>query len=100
MEQSDNTKDGIVKDTLLTAVDMMGAYQLYTTKAFDQGGSVRKALEHSMSAKAQQDRETVMSRILKGKTDEEAQKEFLTDAYFEAWYLELYSQLEALLGKE
>lgn len=100
VEQSDNTKDGIVKDTLLTTADMLGTYQLYTTKAFDQGGSVRKALEASMSAKAQEDRETVMSRILEGMTDEEAQKEFLTDDCFEAWYQELYSQLEELVGKE
>lgn len=100
LQQSDNAKDSIVKDTLLTTAGMLNTYQLYTTKAFDQGGSVRKALENSMSSRAQMDRETVVSRISEGMTDEEAQKEFLSDECFEDWYQELYSQLEELVGKE
>ena len=100
LKQSNNAHNSIVRDTLLTTAGMLNTYQLYTTKAFDQGGGVRKALEYSMSSKAQKDREIVVNRLSEGVAEEEAQEEFLSDACFEAWYDELYTQLEELVGKE
>lgn len=47
---------------------------------------------------AQQDRETVEERISQGQSAEEAEAEFLTDEYFEQWYQNVLSELQAYEG--
>ena len=62
------------------------------------GSSARKVLEYGLSDLAEADRETVTQRIDAGQSAAEAEAEFLTDAYFEAWYQDTCRQLKAYEG--
>ena len=95
---SEEPKAGIVADTLLTSVEMLKDYRLYTTKAFDRGGEARGLLENSMSQKAQADRAAVLERMAGGEDEQEAMAEFLTDECFTEWYTQFRSQLETLIN--
>lgn len=44
------------------------------------------------------DRATVLERLAAGQTPEEAEAEFLTDAYFDAWYGQTLAALSAFAG--
>ena len=54
----------------------------------------KEALEDRVTA----DRSTVLERLAAGQTPEEAEAEFLTDAYFEAWYDQTLAALSAFAG--
>ena len=41
---------------------------------------------------------TVLERLAAGQTPEEAEAEFLTDAYFDAWYDQTLAALSAFAG--
>lgn len=47
--------------------------------------TLRKVLEYAMSDLAVADRDTVEQRIAAGQSAEQAEVEFLTDAYFDSW---------------
>lgn len=51
-----------------------------------------------MSDLAVADRDTVEQRIAAGQSAEQAEKEFLTDAYFDSWYRDTLAQLQAYEG--
>ena len=55
-------------------------------------------LEYGLSDLAEADRETVTQRMDAGQSAAEAEAEFLTDAYFEAWYQDTCRQLKAYEG--
>ena len=89
---------GSMENVLTEAVDAVNTNELYTTKAFEGGTDARSKLNYSMSDLATADRATVEERLAAGESAEEAEAEFLTDAYFEAWYQSLcdaLSQYEA-----
>lgn len=79
------------------AVDTVNHNTLYTTKAFENGTSVRNILEYSMSDKAKEDRAIVEKRLNSGQSLEIASNEFTSDAYFEQWYQETKTALENLV---
>ena len=62
------------------------------------GSSARKVLEYGLSALAAADRETVVQRIAEGQSAAEAEAEFLTDEYFEAWYQDICAKLAQYEG--
>lgn len=62
------------------------------------GSSARKVLEYGLSDLAAADRETVVQRIAEGQSAAEAEAEFLTDAYFEAWYQDICAKLAQYEG--
>ena len=72
--------------------------ELYTTKAFEGGTDARSKLNYSMSDIATADRATVEERLAAGESAEEAEAEFLTDEYFEAWYQSLCDALSQYEG--
>ena len=71
---------------------------MYTTKAFGAGKDARKVLEYSMSDPASADRATVKERIANGQGFEDAAAEFLSDEYFDTWYQDTLTQLQAFEG--
>lgn len=98
IEQSTQLKDGdstfpIVK----AALDTVNNNTLYTTKAFENGTSVRNILEYSMSDKAKEDRMTVEKRLQAGEDLETASAGFTGDECFEQWYQETKTALENLV---
>ena len=86
-------------DQILTAAtDAVNHNELYTTMPFAQGQAARKVLEYALSDLATADRATVKARLEQGQTLTEAAGEFLTDAYFDAWYQETLATLETMEG--
>lgn len=92
------TLDDNMQQTLAVAVDTVNGNRLYTPHAFAGGSSARKVLEYSLSDLAAADRETVVQRIAEGQSAAEAEAEFLTDEYFEAWYQDICAKLAQYEG--
>lgn len=84
-----------MEKTLSAAVDMVNSNELYTTRAFQEGTAARSILEYAMSDRALEDRKIVEEQLSNGKSLEEATEEFCSDAYFDAWYEETLSKLQA-----
>ena len=72
--------------------------ELYTTPAFEGGQDARSVLEYSMSDLADADRKAVQERIDAGQTMEAATEEFLTGEYFDRWYEDTLTKLQAYEG--
>ena len=87
------TLDDNMQQTLAVAVDTVNGNRLYTPHAFAGSNSARKVLEYGLSDLAAADRETVVQRIAEGRSAAEAEAEFLTDEYFEAWYQDICAKL-------
>ena len=58
----------------------------------------RKVLEYSLSDLASADRATVQERVAAGQPAADAEAEFLTDEYFDAWYGGICTALEEYAG--
>ena len=86
-----------VKSVLQMAVKTVNENKLYTTRAFEGSKNARKVLEYAMSDLAVADRDTEQ-RIAAGQSAEQAEAEFLTDAYFDSWYRDTLAQLQAYEG--
>lgn len=86
-------KDGM-KKVLAVGVDTVNGNELYTTKAFENGGKARNILEYAMSDKAVADREVVVQRMAQGLSLEESVAEFELDDNFDAWYEETLQRLQ------
>lgn len=85
-------------EVLTKAVETVNNNELYTTPAFESGQDARSVLEYSMSDLADADRKVVQERIDAGQTMEEATEEFLTGEYFEQWYEDTLTKLQAYEG--
>ena len=92
------TLDDNMQQTLAVAVDTVNGNRLYTPHAFAGGSSARKVLEYGLNDLAAADRETVVQRIAEGQSAAEAEAEFLTDEYFEAWYQDICAKLAQYEG--
>lgn len=92
------TLDDNMQQTLAVAVDTVNGNRLYTPHAFSGSSSARKVLEYGLSDLAAADRETVVQRIAEGQSAAEAEAEFLTDEYFEAWYQDICAKLAQYEG--
>ena len=62
------------------------------------GSSARKVLEYGLSDLASADRATVQGRVAAGQPAADAEAEFLTDEYFDAWYGGICTALEKYAG--
>lgn len=87
-----------VQDVLSMAIKTVNEDEMYTTRAFAAGKDARKVLEYAMSDLAVADRDTVEQRIAAGQSAEQAEAEFLSDAYFDGWYQDTLTQLQAFEG--
>ena len=89
---------GNMENVLTEAVEAVNTNEMYTTKAFEGGTDARSKLGYSMIDLATADRATVEERLAAGESAEEAEAEFLTDEYFEAWYQSLCDALSQYEG--
>ena len=89
---------GNMEEILTGAVNEVNGNRLYTPHAFAGGSAARKVLEYGLSDLAAADRDTVTQRIATGQSAAEAEAEFLTDDYFEAWYKDICAQLTQYEG--
>ena len=89
---------GNMENVLTEAVEAVNTNEMYTTKAFEGGTAARSKLSYSMIDLAAADRATVEERLAAGESAEEAEAEFLTDEYFEAWYQSLCDALSQYEG--
>ena len=89
---------GNMENILTQAVDTVNSSEMYTPRAFEGGTKARSTLTYSMSDLAEADRATVVARIAAGESAADAEAEFLTDEYFEAWYQSLCDALSQYEG--
>lgn len=87
-----------MENILTQAVDAVNGSEMYTPRAFEGGTDARSKLNYSMSDLAEADRATVEERIAAGESAADAEAEFLTDEYFEAWYQSLCDALSQYEG--
>ena len=71
---------------------------LRLSDSFEGGQDARSVLEYSMSDLADADRKAVQERIDAGQTMEAATEEFLTEEYFDRWYEDTLTKLQAYEG--
>lgn len=83
---------------LSNAVQSVKNNTLYTPSAFAGGNKARNVLEYSLSNLASADRATVQERVVAGQPAADAEAEFLTDEYFDAWYGGICTALEKYAG--
>ncbi len=83
---------------LSNAVQSVKNNTLYTPSAFAGGNKARNVLEYSLSDLASADRATVQERVAAGQPAADAEAEFLTDEYFDAWYGGICTALEKYAG--
>ena len=87
-----------MEEILTVGVDTVNNSKMYTPKAFEGGKDARNVLEYAMSDLAVSDRATVEERMAAGETMETATADFLTDEYFQNWYQDTLSKLQAFEG--
>lgn len=87
-----------MEEILSKSVDEINNNNLYYMHAFASGNDARSAVQTAFGDVAQQDRATVEERIAEGQSAEEAEADFLTDEYFESWYQNVLSELQAYEG--
>ena len=89
---------GNMENILTQAIDTVNSSEMYTPRAFEGGTKARDTLTYSMSDLAEADRATVVARIAAGESAADAEAEFMTDEYFEAWYQSLCDALRQYEG--
>lgn len=87
-----------MEEILTKSVAEINDNNLYYMHAFENSNDARTALQEAFGDTAQQDRNTVDERIAQGESAEEAEAEFLSDEYFEQWYQNVLSKLQAYEG--
>lgn len=87
-----------MEEILTKSVDEINNNNLYYMQAFENGNDARTVLQEAFEDVAQQDRATVEERLAEGQSAQEAEAEFLSDDYFENWYQNVLSELQAYEG--
>ncbi|UTC61816.1 extracellular solute-binding protein [Treponema sp. OMZ 787] len=83
----------IVQDALKVSIDTMKSLDLYFQPAFKNSDKARHILSDLLQEKAKEDRAKVVEKIKAGKSNEDALKNFIGDASFEAWFTNLEKKL-------
>ena len=98
LENSGLTVSESIDKVLSLSIDAIDRSKLYTTHAFPDALRARNTLQYALEDRVTADRATVLERLAAGQTSEEAEAEFLTDAYFDAWYDQTLAALSAFAG--
>lgn len=98
LENSGLTVSESIHKVLSLSIDAIDRSKLYTTHAFPDALRARNTLQYALEDLVTADRATVLERLAAGQTPEEAEAEFLTDAYFDAWYDQTLAALSAFAG--
>lgn len=96
LSQSKTPATSVQMDTLKVSLQETKDYTLYASEGFEQGEDARNLLGSSMLDLAVSNREAVTAAISNGSSEKEALAPYLTDACFESWYNNLYSQLTTI----
>lgn len=94
IEETQKEIPEILRLNLLTAMEEVNKYQLYTTKPFSGGSGVRGILGSAITEYAAADREAVKKMLKEGLSVSEAVEELKTEARFEQWYQETNEKLK------
>ncbi len=84
------------KSVLEVASSEIRQSKMYVGRAFSGGRNARDVIEYTMSDAAKADRAEIEERMAQGESFEEASSDYLSDAYFDAWYETTRSKLEQL----
>ena len=87
-----------MEEILTKSVDEINNNNLYYMHAFENGNDARTVLQEAFEDVAQQDRAIVEERLAEGESVQDAEAEFLSDDYFENWYQNVLSELQAYEG--
>ena len=98
LENSGLTVSDRIHKVLSLSIDAIDRSKLYTTHAFPDALRARNTLQYALEDRVTADHATVLERLAAGQTPEEAEAEFLTDAYFDAWYDQTLAALSAFAG--
>lgn len=98
LENSGLTVSESIHKVLSLSIDAIDRSKLYTTHAFPDALRARNTLQYALEDRVTADHATVLERLAAGQTPEEAEAEFLTDAYFDAWYDQTLAALSAFAG--
>ena len=98
LENSGLTVSDRIHKVLSLSIDAIDRSKLYTTHAFPDALRARNTLQYALEDRVTADRATVLERLAAGQTPEEAEAEFLTDAYFDVWYGQTLAALSAFAG--
>jgi multiple sugar transport system substrate-binding protein len=83
-----------LKVSMPVAVETVNEYELYTSKAFENGTNARAVLENSMIDKAKADRDAIVELMAGEMSREEAIAQYDTDENFDAWFAQLKEDLD------
>ena len=97
IEKTTNLTENDELPIVKVAIDTVNHNTLYTTKAFENATDARNILEYSMSDKANEDRKTVVKRLKKGESFDNAVQDFVSDSNFDNWYEKTKTELEELV---
>ena len=98
LENSGLTVSDRIHKVLSLSIDAIDRSKLYTTHAFPAALRARNTLQYALEDRVTADRATVLERLAAGQTPEEAEAEFLADAFFDAWYDQTLAALSAFAG--
>ncbi|MGL4284682.1 MAG: extracellular solute-binding protein [Eubacterium aggregans] len=97
---TDNRTNEKVVEALNSAAKTTENNEIYTNKAFNNGGSAISILEHTLPQKAEADRKALLEMVSNGADYNTALAQLNTDANFDAWYNDTLSQLKVALAQE
>lgn len=87
----------IMKQTIEASMNTIDSNTLYTTKVFENAGSIRTILENSLANKAKEDRSNVINQLDNGISYQEVISSFNTDENFDTWYNDIKAEIEKTL---
>ncbi len=88
-----------VRDAIAVSVDVVNTYELYFEPAFSGSSAAREVTERSLAARAQADREQILTLAEDGMPLSEAVAEFATDESFQTWYQGFVDEIRAKIGE-
>lgn len=94
-EEEESISD-LLLATIHNGIDTVNNYELYTSKAFENGNTARNIVGASLPNKAALDRSAVAAAMEEGMGRDEALAPYLSDENFTAWLESLRQELAAL----
>lgn len=96
VEENDMEIPEVLRMNLLTGMEEVNQYKLYTTKPFAFGNDARGILEDTIVEYARADREVVEQMLKDGSNLSEAVETLNPESRFSQWYEETYEKLKGL----
>lgn len=98
IEKTVKIESNLMKEVIQTSVDTVNNKKLYTTKACDNGATLRTQLENCLKDKAETDRKTIQKSLDNGQDSNSVFAQYDNQDNFENWYQETYKALKDIVG--